>query len=132
MHLAKLNFKLVGSYALRCGCSHFGFKIIGFHSPLVQAVFVFKRKDKAQNFQGWLNAGGLVNNSDYTFQHRYHKGQFVYLVFLNTILFSNHKPNQANKFSLNIKKYYYKNFRQFCNQTAATLYQSNQHHLYNN
>jgi hypothetical protein len=77
-----------------------------------------------------LRSAGLVYNSDYSYQQRYHKGQFIYLVFLNSALFHNITPNK--KFELTIKKYFYKNFAQFCNQSAAQLYNSNQRHLYNN
>ena len=130
MHILQLNYKLTGSYALRCGCSQFGFRIVGYHSPLVQMVFVFRRRDKMENFQSWLKSAGLVYNSDYSSQQRYHKDNFIYLIFLNSVLFYNHKPGTAKQHDLNIKKFLYKNFPQFCRQSDAQLYKSDQRHLY--
>jgi hypothetical protein len=130
MHILQLNYKFTGSYALRCGCSQFGFKIVGYEAPLVQMVFIFNRRDKRDNFAGWLRSAGLVFNSDYSSQHRYHKGRFIYLIFLSSALFYNYKPGTAKLGDLNLRKFLYKNFAQFCRQTDAQLYKSEQKHLY--
>ena len=132
IHSAKLNYKLVGATALRCGCSRFGVRVIGNHQPLVQLVLIFGNKNKALNFKGWLYEGGLEIDVDYTFQHRYYKGSFIYLVFVNTILFYKQHYKTNGKFSLEINKFYFKNFPQFCRQKVIGVYNSNQTHLYHN
>lgn len=128
----KLNIKCVGSFALRCGCSHYGIRVIGNFQPLVQVVFIFKNKDKALNFKGWLNDNGLKFDVDYTFQHRYYKGQFIYLIFFNTLLFYKGVLKKVGQWVIEINKFYFSNFPQFCKQNIIGVYNSDQTRLYDN
>ena len=116
INLLLFQYKYLGSIALRCGASHFGFRSVGHFSPLQQLVIIFKARDKRANFLGWIE--GALDRSQYYHREIYHKGERLFLVFINSNLF----------IKSDINKIYFSNFRQLCKTQELTIYKSNYSH----
>jgi hypothetical protein len=116
INLLLFKYKYLGSIALRCGASHFGFRSIGHFQPLQHFVIIFKSRNKRANFLGWLY--DAMESNQYYHKEVYHKGQRLFLVFVNSNLFIKSNTN----------KIYFSNFRQLCRTQELTVYQSNYKH----
>jgi len=116
-HPLLFHYKYLGSIALKCGASHFGFRSTGHFEPLQHLVIIFKSSEKRANFLGWLEYSGL-ESSQYYHRHYFHKDKFVYMVFINSLLFI--KPNK--------NKLYFSNFRQLCRTSDLIVYKSGYSH----
>jgi hypothetical protein len=116
VNLLLFQYKSLGSIALRCGASHFGFRSIGHFNPLQQLVIIFKSRDKRANFLGWLY--GALDSNQYYHREVYHRGRRLFLVFINSNLFINS----------NSKKIYFSNFRQLCKTEELSIYKSDYSH----
>jgi hypothetical protein len=116
VNLMLFQYKYIGSIALRCGASHFGFRSIGHFIPLQHLVIIFKSRNKRANFLGWLY--GSLESNQYYHREVYHKGERLFLVFINSNLF----------IKSNINKIYFSNFRQLCRTQELTVYKSNYQH----
>ncbi len=114
------QYKYLGSIALKCGASHFGFRSVGHFTPLQQLVIIFKARNKHWNFLGWLD--GALDKNEYYHREVYHKGERLFLVFINTYLFIKSNTN----------KIYFSNFRQLCRTEELTVYKSNYNHPHSN
>ena len=116
-----LYLKSIGSIALKCGASHFGFSTTGVFNPLHHFVIVFKDRNKRSNFLGWLYDTGMEYQKDYYTKHHYwaSRRQFVYLVKINAGL-------------IHIKgletKVYFPNFPALCSTRRLTYYNANIQH----
>jgi hypothetical protein len=93
VNLLLFQYKSLGSIALRCGASHFGFRSIGHFNPLQQLVIIFKSRDKRSNFLGWLY--GAMDRNQYYHREVYHRGQRLFLVFINSNLFINSNSKKS-------------------------------------
>jgi hypothetical protein len=120
VNLLLFQYKYLGSIALRCGASHFGFRSIGHFNPLQQFVIIFKSRNKRSNFLGWLY--GAMDRNQYYHREVYHKGQRLFLVFINSNLFIKSNNN----------KIYFSNFRQLCRTEDLSIYKSNYSHPHSN
>ncbi len=116
INLLLFQYKYLGSIALRCGASHFGFRSIGYFNPLQHFVVIFKSRDKRANFLGWLY--DAMDSNQYYHKEVYHRGQRLFLVFVNSNLF----------IKSNTDKIYFSNFRQLCRTNELTVYKSNYTH----
>ena len=116
VNLLLFQYKYLGSIALKCGASHFGFRSVGNFSPLQQLVIIFKSRNKRWNFLGWLE--GALESSQYYHREIHHKGERLFLVFINSNLFIKSNTN----------KIYFSNFRQLCRTQELTMYKSNYSH----
>ena len=103
------QFKTFGSFALRCGCSHFGVRHFGGRYP-TQIVFIFKNYQKMMNYSGWLRSF-LNYTEDFYYKEVYKNGQMLHLVFVNCAL---HIKGAKSKL-------YFKTFRSFC-KAELTVY----------
>ena len=116
INLLLFQYKYLGSIALKCGASHFGFGSVGHFEPLQQLVIIFKARSKRLNFLGWLD--GALDRSQYYHREVHHKGERLFLVFINTNLVIKSNTN----------KIYFSNFRQLCRTQELTVYKSNYTH----
>ena len=122
LNVLLFQYKYIGSIALRCGASHFGFRSIGHFEPLQQLVIIFKSRCKRANFLGWLY--DALDSNEYYHREVVHKGERLFLVFITSYLFINSNLSAgAGK-----KKIYFSNFRQLCRTELLTVYKSNYKH----
>ena len=73
VNLLLFQYKYLGSIALKCGASHFGFKSIGQFTPLQQLVIIFKASNKCWDFLDWLE--GPLDKNKYYHREVHHKGE---------------------------------------------------------
>ena len=116
INLLLFQYKYLGSIALKCGASHFGFRSVGHFDPLQQLVIIFKAQNKRWNFLGWLE--GALEKNQYNHREVHFNGERLFLVFINTHLFIKSNTN----------KIYFSNFRQLCRTQELTMYKSNYTH----
>ena len=98
VNLLLFQYKYLGSIALKCGASHFGFKSIGQFTPLQQLVIIFKASNKCWDFLDWLE--GPLDKNKYYHREVHHKGERLFLVFINTNLFIKSNSNYFLKFNI--------------------------------
>ena len=119
VNLNLFSYKAIGSAALRCGASHFGVKSLSpFSRYPSHFVVIFKSKSKRMKFTEYLKGKGLILQTDFNYKHVFHKGSFLYLVYISFYQY-NISPNP---------KLYFKNFPQLCKTSQIKHYESNTKH----
>ncbi len=122
-----MNFrkiKTLGSAALRCGSSGFGFRVIG--NGLNQLVFCFRSRQKQLAFSRYLYQHQRNIYFKSYCKHAYRNGSFIYMVFI---------PLPSIFRLKNLKdKFFVKSFRYFCSSLGSvilcgSLYQHPHAHL---
>ncbi len=111
VNMLLLNHKTIGSAALRCGASSFGFKDMGRFARYPSLfVAIFKDISKRDKFLRFLRSQNLKFDKNFDYRFRMYHNEFIYLVYVKFYLFI---PGE---------KIAFKNFRQLCNSKEVQVY----------